>query len=394
MTTAPPIAPDYPGFFQYFPGEYRWSAAVEGLLGAAASGGAELGEVDRVASRLRADVGDDERWFEEWVAMGDYVRGVARRAERAGHALTAAGAYLRSCLYIQYGERFRTPKDRAALAAYKRAVESFHRFAALTDAPRIEPVEVPFERTALPAYLVHARNTRKRRPPVVVFFDGLDVTKEIQYAMAAPELTRRGMSVLLVDGPGNGEAIRFRRQYLRHDTESYGAAALDYLETRDDVDAKRAGVMAVSLGGYYAPRIASMEPRYRACVAWGAIWDYHATWRRRVEAAFRTDLSVPGHHIEWVLNAKSLDDALKRLEPFRLDGVVQRMRCPFLVLHGEDDRQVPLADAQALYRAAGSKDKTLRVFTREEGGAQHCQRDNRAIGVATIADWLAERLEA
>jgi len=227
---------------------------------------------------------------------------------------------------------------------------------------------------------------------VVVFFDGLDVTKEIQYAIAAPELARRGMSVLLVDGPGNGEAIRFRRQVLRHDTESYGSAALDSLEGRRDVDASRAAVMAISLGGYYAPRIASMEPRYRACVAWGAIWDYHATWKRRIEAAFCTDLSVPGHHIEWVLGAKSLHDALRRLEPFRLDGVVQRMRCPFLLLHGEDDRQVPLADARALYRACGSRDKTLRIFTRAEGGAQHCQRDNRALGVSTIADWLQEKL--
>ena len=58
------------------------------------------------------------------------------------------------------------------------------------------------------------------------------------------------------------------------------------------------------------------------------------------------------------------------------------MRCPFLVVHGEDDEQVPLADAQALYDACGSKDKTLRVFTAEEGGAQHCQRDYLTLGCA------------
>ena len=57
------------------------------------------------------------------------------------------------------------------------------------------------------------------------------------------------------------------------------------------------------------------------------------------------------------------------------------MRCPFLLVHGADDEQVPLADAQALYDACGSKDKTLRVFTAEEGGAQHCQRDHHACGM-------------
>ena len=68
--------------------------------------------------------------------------------------------------------------------------------------------------------------------------------------------------------------------------------------------------MAISLGGYYAPRIASIEHRYKACLAWGAIWDYYATWKKRIEASFKAELSVPGHHIQWILNADSLDDAL------------------------------------------------------------------------------------
>ena len=41
--------------------------------------------------------------------------------------------------------------------------------------------------------------------------------------------------------------------------------------------------------------------------------------------------------------------------------------------------------------AAGSADKTLRVFTVEEGVAQHTQR-HQTNGITTIADWLAEKL--
>jgi fermentation-respiration switch protein FrsA (DUF1100 family) len=101
---------------------------------------------------------------------------------------------------------------------------------------------------------------------------------------------------------------------------------------------------------------------------------------------------VPGHHIAWVLGVDTVEQALTRLEPFKLDGVVQRMRCAFLVTHGAEDEQVPLADAQALYEACGSPDKTLRVFTPEEGGAQHCQKDYLTLGATTIFDWLAEKL--
>ena len=88
----------------------------------------------------------------------------------------------------------------------------------------------------------------------------------------------------------------------------------------------------------------------------------------------------------------NLEEALKRLEPFKLDGVVQKMRCPFLVVHGADDEQIPLVDAQALYDACGSQDKTLRVFTSDEGGAQHCQRDYLTLGCATMWDWFEDKL--
>jgi dienelactone hydrolase len=305
--------------------------------------------------------------------------------------VAAASFYVRAAHYFQMAERFRTPKDAAALDAYRQGVDCFHAFVGLSDV-KIEVVEVPFEGTSLPGYFVHAQNTTRERVPCMVYFDGLDVTKELQFLRGVPDLIKRGISCLIMDGPGTGEAIRFRGLHLRHDYEVAGSACIDFLERRGDVDPARIGVVAISLGGYYAPRCASMDERFAACIAWGAIWDYHATWKRRVEANFNASMSVPGHHINWILGVDSIDEALRRLEPFRLDGVVQKMRCPFLIVHGEDDEQVPLADARALYAAAGSKDKTLRVFTGEEGGAQHCQRDYLTLGVATMWNWLEDRL--
>jgi len=237
-----------------------------------------------------------------------------------------------------------------------------------------------------------AEETRDHAPAVVLFFDGFDITKELQYLRGVPDLVKRGISCLVMDGPGTGEAIRFRGHYLRHDYEVAGSACVDYLEKRADVDPAKIGVVAVSLGGYYAPRCASLEPRFAACIAWGAQWDYHEVWKKRIDASFKASLSVPGHHIMWIFGVDSLDAALKKLEPFRLDGVVQKMRCPFLVTHGEADEQIPLAHAQALYDACGSKDKTLRVFTVEEGGAQHCQRDYLTLGIAEMWNWFEDKL--
>ncbi len=381
-------------YFMYFPGNYRWSAAFINMLGSAPYGGSEIGELHKIGQLLKGKgPEDDEAWFDACAKVADGVRDHARKFEDKGHKVSAAAAYLRACNYYQMAERFRTPKDEKALEIYKRGVDCFQSHAKLTDV-KIEVVEIPFEGGSLPGYFVHAQNTDAEKAPCVVFFDGLDVTKEIQYVRGVPDLIKRGISCLVMDGPGTGESIRFRNHYLRHDYEVAGSACMDWLEKRSDVDAKRVGVVAISLGGYYSPRMASMEPRFAACVAWGAIWDYYATWKKRIDAQFRTSMSVPGHHITWILGVDTLEDALKRLEPFRLDGVVQKMRCPFLCVHGAEDEQVPLADAQALYNAVGSKDKTLRVFTAEEGGAQHCQRDYLTLVTATMWDWFEEKLTA
>jgi len=362
------------------------------MLGCAAYGGSDISEIHKIGMLLKdKSPEDDEAWFDACVSVADRVRATAEKFDQSGHPVSAAPGYLRACQYYEMGERFRTPKDAKALGAFRKGVDCFHRFAALSDFG-IEIVEVPFEGKSLPGYFVPAQHAKGKRAPCVVFFDGLDVTKEIQFMRGIPDLVKRGISCLVMDGPGTGEAIRFRNLYLRHDYEVAGSACIDYLEKRADVDPKKIGIVAISLGGYYAPRCASMDPRFAACIAWGAIWDYHWTWKKRVDAGFKMSLSVPGHHIMWILGVDNLDTALKKLEPFRLDGVVQKMRCPFLLVHGADDEQIPLDHAKALYNACGSKDKTLRIFTTEEGGAQHCQRDYLTLGVATMWAWFEDKL--
>ena len=154
--------------------------------------------------------------------------------------------------------------------------------------------------------------------------------------------------------------------------------------------------MALSLGGYYAPRAASLEPRYACCVAWGAQWDYHAIWAKRLDELASgkvLSLSVPPEHLQWVLGVDSQAAALKKLEGFRLDGIVQQMKCPFLLLHGGGDEQIPLALAEKCFAAVGSKQKTFKVFEREEGGFHHCQVDDVTIGVHFMWDWIEDMLK-
>jgi hypothetical protein len=384
--------------FRYFPEDYRWSHGLLIGLNSAPWGGAEIGEVNRVGLRLRGHLGDDAAWFRAWAEEAAEVEAAGRKRMAAGHGRSAASYLFRAANYYHVGERFLQPKTTESDGAYRTGVACFRDAAGLIGQPRIEHVEVPYEGTTLPALLVHAAPVEGRTgpAPAMVYFDGFDVTKEIQYFKGVADLAARGIACLIVDGPGNGEAIRFRGLVLHHETERYGRAAYEFLAARKEIDARRIGVMAISLGGYYAPRAASLEPRFACCIAWGAQWDYHAVWQERfarLDAGTLPSLSVPWQHLLWIFGVDTRAAAMQRLEGFRLDGVIQKMTCPFLLLHGEGDEQIPLALAQRCFDAAGSRRKTMKVFTRQEGGYHHCQIDNASIGIAYMWDWLEEVLE-
>ena len=266
--------------FTYFPEDYRWSHGMMLAIGGAPWGGGEMDEAHRVGQRLRGHIGDDKAWFREWTRMAERVEKTGRERAASGHDRSAAAHLFRAANYYHAGERFLHPKTAAGLDAYRRGVECFKEAARRTRHPRIEHVEVPYEGTSLPAILVHAEpmGAGGGRVPAIVYFDGFDITKEIQYFKGVPDLAARGIACLIVDGPGNGESIRFRNLPLHHETERYATAAYDYLAAHPEFDAQRIGVMAISLGGYYAPRAAAFEQRFACSVAWGAQWDYYATW--------------------------------------------------------------------------------------------------------------------
>ena len=119
-----------------------------------------------------------------------------------------------------------------------------------------------------------------------------------------------------------------------------------------------------------------------------------AARERRIDKSFQASLSVPGEHIMRVLGVNSLDAALEKLKDWRLAGVAEKVQCPYLLTRGERDPQIPLEDARALFDAIGAKDKTMKVFTVEEGGYEHCQGDNVTLGITYIADWLSDKLGA
>jgi alpha-beta hydrolase superfamily lysophospholipase len=372
--------------FRFFPNNYMWSQAVLRLL---FTGGAP-GEALKGASELvqAAETYDNEAWFRVWRDLGDQLYQRARLQERDQHPISARSSFLRACSYYQWSTGFMDHHDQRRRDVHQRSLEAFGRYAELSE-PRIEHVEVPYEGASYPAWFVPGRGAEARKL-TVFYLPGWDSTKEqgVEFGVA---LSERGYNALLVDWPGMGEAVLLRGMVNRYDEEVPGAAAVDYLLTRPDVDPARIVVVGASMGGYRASRVAAFEKRLAAAVAWGAVWDYGAAQARR-RAVPQGAVSTPPAHAMYVMGAATEQELIDKLSRFKLEEVAGQIACPFLVLHGEKDAQLSLDEAYALYNGAGSPQKELKVFTEAEGGSFHCQNDNRELAHEYIGDWLEDTL--
>jgi fermentation-respiration switch protein FrsA (DUF1100 family) len=59
--------------------------------------------------------------------------------------------------------------------------------------------------------------------------------------------------------------------------------------------------------------------------------------------------------------------------------------------HGENDQQIPVAYAHRSYeQASNSPKRELRIFTAEDGGAEHVSLDHLPHARDFVADWVAE----
>jgi dienelactone hydrolase len=369
--------------------EHPWlSYQFRRVLGETQEGGGAVSECFQAASRMVS--GDWESWHREWMHVADRNRERGNEAERAGHVITARACWLRAANYYRSAEFWLAADDPRRLATFERCEETFQNAGRYFDPP-IEVVQVPYEDgTHLDAYFFgtpHAGIHEHGRQPVLIAFGGLDSFKDELLFMVGRGALDRGIACLLVDGPGQGGTLRRQGIPNRYDYEVPVGRCIDYLQTRDDVDLARVAVSGSSLGGYYAARAGSYEHRLAAVVSHGAIWSIESLWGDSIG-----DDHPLAKHIRWVFGAESMADARERWQKFTLEGALEHMRCPYLIVHGGHD-VLGVQGATQVHDYARSKDVdvTLRVVEAEETGAEHCQHDNPSVGEELVGDWLAER---
>lgn len=316
----------------------------------------------------------------EWVRTASQEEALAREAEAAGHRESAAEFYYRAALY--YGPpcgvlHANTPRK---LELYKRLVSCYQKFTELFDEAYVRRVEIPFEDgKTIPGILQTVPGDKKA--PCVLVVPGMDTIKEYMPSPYHNHFRRRGMSTLTIDGPGQGESNTRETWVTVDNFERAGSAAIDFLEARPEIDTTRIGVYGWSMGSYWGPRIAAHDARIKACA--GAMGNY-----QQKDTIFKH--SKPAYRANYMYMSNVYDeDAFDAMaEQMTLAPIVDKIKCPTLLVMGEFDELCPLEDAEELYEKLRCP-KELWVYENET----HTFGGRLPDFYLQVADWMKDALE-
>lgn len=379
--------------FRYFPTNYVWDLSVNLSI----EMGGRLGEIEAMCAplkeaALKPEDGGTLAFRQVWSKGADTLIELADEDLQRGRTLSAGNKLMRAANYLITAERLQAHGSEGRIALYRRHLATFYQALSLGDSGA-HRVSIPYEGKHLSGIFVPARGVSGRQP-VLVQVNGFDSTKEMRFMAQLPAmLAARGIASLVLDQPGTGEALRLQGLTARFDAEHWATPVYDWLAARADVDPARIGMEGVSLGGYYAPRAVAFEPRFACGVSWGANHDWRDVQKRRLER--EGNLPVPHYwaHACWVFGATDIDDFMQKAANMHLDGVLDRIRVPYLVTHGKHDSQIPLKWAHRTYeQLVNSPRRELVIFDERTGGVQHSSVDNSGPALDCISDFVAECL--
>lgn len=341
------------------------------------------------AEDLRAaatEISDFADWKREMTRLADEAEGDGR--------LVNATAYCRAAEFFTFAH----DPDKARL---------YERFAALARSAypddEVRRIRVPFESGFLPVLDLDPGPTAATRGTIVLH-GGYDSFIEEFYPLMC-HFAGAGHRVLGFEGPGQGAARRTAGLPMDFRWERPLRAVLDRFALEDVT------LIGLSMGGWFALRAASFEPRVRRVIASGHAFDYRrvapapAAWLlgffrdrfpdltnrlslRKIRKGGMEAWNIS--HLMYVLDVEEptagLDFAFSLNEENLRSGEVRQ---DVLLLASTRDRFIPIRlHREQVARLPKARSLTERVFDETDHAAAHCQIGNIGLALAVMTEWI------
>ncbi len=330
--------------------------------------GIDIYDLESTLSRI-------EEWLDWCGSWCETAEGHEERAEQAmaeGHSLTAAQFFLRAASCYHFAQNLFYEDLEQKSVAQRRKIEAFRKGAPALSPPPVR-VEVPFDSIAMAANLRVPRASGK--VPCVILLPGSDASKEEFYPREQYFLDR-GLATLSLDGPGQGET--WFKMRMRPDYEKAVAAAVDWLRGQSQIAGDRIGLWGGSFAGYLVLRAAAFDKRVRACVENCGPFEI---------SYYRWDDLLRLRRFNYLWGTSDAAGAREMARKVTLAGVIEKVECPLLVIHGKADPVTPYEQALKIYEAARCP-KELLLF---DEGNHVCHNLHHMVRPMT-ADWMKEKL--
>lgn len=269
-----------------------------------------------------------------------------------------------------------------------RMVACYDKFARYASRP-IERIEVPFGKDqSLPGYLHLPREPKPgEKFPCVISLDGMDGSKEIMCAMSGDKFLDRGFANFIYDGPGQGECT-IREIFVTPTNHMDAAQAVyDRLIQHPHIDKDRLVVYGVSFGSYFGLQAAATlgEKIAGAAVAFVC----HEPGMNAI-----MDMASPSFKMRFMYMAGIEDEEeFDRFKAgFTLMPLANRIKCPVMVVAGEDDELSPLEFSDALMTEITAPKKFVVYEAERHGIGGYSASYFGESWYSMMADWCLDRI--
>jgi hypothetical protein len=294
---------------------------------------------------------DRDEWAEAWGKVASPYALAGKAAEAVGRSKEAQENYLMAWRLYSFA-RWPTTNSPGKQRAYERALDAFQAYARHLDPP-LETVRIPFEGKEIVALLRLPKGVRPA--PLVLSISALDSRKE-EHVERGEIFLQRGIATFALDMPGTGQAPLLGEP----NAERMFSRALDYLATRPEIDSKRVVVQGGSWSGHWSAKLAIVErTRLKAAVVQGAPIHYYfqPDWQTKALGTreYLFDL-FPARASVYGVTALPEFLAYGPRMSLKEQGLIDRPAAPMLLVNGDRDSQVPIADLDLLLHAGSPKE--------------------------------------
>ncbi|KAI9709369.1 MAG: hypothetical protein M1820_003489 [Bogoriella megaspora] len=248
------------------------------MNGLATFHGSDTNEVLKTAMYI--EPGNFEGFSEAFKALADKTKADADATSEASDAINARNRYFAAASYYRAADFYLHGNwsDPRINAYWNLQTQCYNK--------ALYALPVPGQRVTLPAdgFEVEAIFYAPEYPspyvkrPTIIMGNGYDAAQEeLMHFFVFPALAR-GYNVITYEGPGQPTVRRNQDIGFIYDWERAVKPVVDYLYQRQDIDFTRLALLGNSFGGYLAARAAALEPRIKALLLDGGIYDTHTSF--------------------------------------------------------------------------------------------------------------------